>query len=83
MISKIDPTMIDNVVVLSGPYGVQYGPGLSFIRHRSGGYPALRVRARASRPHPEQHSHERRPALRPDDRLRRRLQLGLSPELWG
>ena len=31
MISKIDPTMIDNVVVLSGPYGVQYGPGFSFI----------------------------------------------------
>ncbi|MEX2142237.1 MAG: TonB-dependent receptor [Pirellulales bacterium] len=31
MLSKIDPTMIDNVVVLSGPYGVQYGPGLSFI----------------------------------------------------
>jgi outer membrane receptor protein involved in Fe transport len=31
MLSKIDPTMIDNVVVLSGPYGVQYGPGLAFI----------------------------------------------------
>jgi iron complex outermembrane receptor protein len=31
MLSKIDPTMIDNVVVLSGPYGVQYGPGLSFV----------------------------------------------------
>jgi outer membrane receptor protein involved in Fe transport len=31
MLTKIDPTMIDNVVVLSGPYGVQYGPGLSFI----------------------------------------------------
>jgi outer membrane receptor protein involved in Fe transport len=31
MLSKIDPTMIDNVVVLSGPYGVQYGPGLAFV----------------------------------------------------
>lgn len=31
MLSKIDPTMIESVVVLPGPYGVQYGPGLSFI----------------------------------------------------
>jgi outer membrane receptor protein involved in Fe transport len=31
MVSKFDPTMIDNVVVLSGPYGVQYGPGLAFV----------------------------------------------------
>jgi iron complex outermembrane receptor protein len=31
MLTRIDPTMIDNVVVLSGPYGVQYGPGLAFV----------------------------------------------------
>jgi outer membrane receptor protein involved in Fe transport len=31
MLTKIDPTMIDTVVVLSGPYGVKYGPGLAFI----------------------------------------------------
>ncbi len=31
MLSKVDPGMVQNVVVIPGPYGVQYGPGLSFI----------------------------------------------------
>lgn len=31
MLSKIDPGMIQEVVVIPGPYGVRYGPGLSFI----------------------------------------------------
>ncbi|HZZ27418.1 MAG TPA: hypothetical protein VFE46_05360, partial [Pirellulales bacterium] len=31
MLSKIDPGMIQEVVVIPGPYGVRYGAGLSFI----------------------------------------------------
>ena len=31
MLSKVDPGMVQSVVVIPGPYGVQYGPGLSFI----------------------------------------------------
>jgi outer membrane receptor protein involved in Fe transport len=31
MLSKIDPGMMKDVVVLPGPYGVRYGPGLAFI----------------------------------------------------
>jgi outer membrane receptor protein involved in Fe transport len=31
MLSKIDPSSISDVIVISGPYGVQYGPGFSFI----------------------------------------------------
>ena len=31
MLSKIDPGMMQDVVVLSGPYGLRYGPGLAFI----------------------------------------------------
>ena len=31
MLSKIDPGMVRNVNVLSGPYGVRYGPGFAFL----------------------------------------------------
>lgn len=31
MLSKIDPGMIENVEVISGPYGLRYGPGFAFI----------------------------------------------------
>lgn len=31
MLSKIDPTLIRDVVVIPGPYGLRYGPGFSFI----------------------------------------------------
>jgi outer membrane receptor protein involved in Fe transport len=31
MLSKIDPGMIKEVVVIPGPYGLRYGPGFSFI----------------------------------------------------
>ena len=31
MLSKIDPGMIQDVVVIPGPYGLRYGPGFSFI----------------------------------------------------
>lgn len=31
MLSKIDPAMIDEVVVIPGPYGLRYGPGFAFI----------------------------------------------------
>ena len=31
MLSKIDPSMIQDLVVIPGPYGVRYGPGLAFI----------------------------------------------------
>ena len=31
MLSKVDPALVDNVVVIPGPYGVSYGPGLSFL----------------------------------------------------
>ena len=31
MLSKIDPGMIQEVVVIPGPYGLRYGPGFSFI----------------------------------------------------
>jgi iron complex outermembrane receptor protein len=31
MLSKIDPGMIQDVIVIPGPYGLRYGPGLSFI----------------------------------------------------
>ena len=31
MLSHIDPTSIQNMVVIPGPYGLRYGPGLSFI----------------------------------------------------
>jgi len=31
MLSKIDPGMIEDVIVIPGPYGVRYGPGLAFI----------------------------------------------------
>ena len=31
MLSKIDPSMIQSVEVIPGPYGVRYGPGLAFI----------------------------------------------------
>jgi outer membrane receptor protein involved in Fe transport len=44
MLSKIDPGMIQDVVVLPGPYGLRSGPGLAFIdvlreptpRHKDG-----------------------------------------------
>jgi outer membrane receptor protein involved in Fe transport len=31
MLSKIDPALIQNVVVIPGPYGLRYGPGFAFI----------------------------------------------------
>lgn len=31
MLSKIDPSSISDIIVIPGPYGVQYGPGFSFI----------------------------------------------------
>ena len=31
MLSKIDPTLVDDIVFINGPYGVRYGPGFSFI----------------------------------------------------
>ena len=31
ILSKIDPTFIKDVVVLPGPYGLRYGPGLAYI----------------------------------------------------
>src|SRR5690606_22962140 len=31
MLSKIDPGMIREVIVIPGPYGLRYGPGFSFI----------------------------------------------------
>ena len=31
MLSKIDSSMIQDIVVIPGPYGVRYGPGFSFI----------------------------------------------------
>lgn len=31
MLSKFDPSLIDAIVVVPGPYAVQYGPGFSFI----------------------------------------------------
>lgn len=31
VLSKIDPTLIQNVVVVPGPYGLRYGPGFAFI----------------------------------------------------
>ncbi len=31
MLSKIDPDMMQDVVVVPGPYGLRYGPGLAFI----------------------------------------------------
>jgi outer membrane receptor protein involved in Fe transport len=31
MLSKIDPGMIQDVVVVPGPYGLRYGPGFAFI----------------------------------------------------
>lgn len=31
MLSRIDPGLIQNIVVVPGPYGLRYGPGFSFI----------------------------------------------------
>ena len=31
MLSKIDPSLIQTVTVIPGPYGLRYGPGFSFI----------------------------------------------------
>ena len=31
MLGSIDPGIIDNLIVIPGPYGVKYGPGLAFI----------------------------------------------------
>jgi outer membrane receptor protein involved in Fe transport len=30
-LSKLDPSLIDNVIVIPGPYGLRYGPGFAFI----------------------------------------------------
>ncbi len=31
ILSNVDPGLIDNLIIIPGPYGVKYGPGLSFI----------------------------------------------------
>jgi iron complex outermembrane receptor protein len=31
MVGKIDPSLIESVTIVPGPYGVQYGPGFSFL----------------------------------------------------
>lgn len=31
LLTSIDPGVIDNLVIIPGPYGVKYGPGLAFI----------------------------------------------------
>jgi outer membrane receptor protein involved in Fe transport len=31
ILSNVDPGLIDNLIIISGPYGVKYGPGLAFI----------------------------------------------------
>ena len=31
MLSKVDPGMVQDVIVIPGPYGLRYGPGLSYI----------------------------------------------------
>lgn len=31
ILSNIDPGIIDNLLIIPGPYGVKYGPGLAFI----------------------------------------------------
>ena len=31
MLGSIDPSMIDSIAVVPGPYGLRYGPGLAFI----------------------------------------------------
>lgn len=31
ILSNIDPGVINNLIIIPGPYGVKYGPGLSFI----------------------------------------------------
>lgn len=31
VVNKIDPSLVDQVVVLPGPYGLRYGPGFAFI----------------------------------------------------
>ncbi len=31
ILSNVDPGLIDNLIIISGPYGLKYGPGLAFI----------------------------------------------------
>ncbi len=31
ILTSIDPGLIDNLIIIPGPYGVRYGPGLAFI----------------------------------------------------
>lgn len=31
VLTSIDPGLIDNLIIIPGPYGVKYGPGLAFI----------------------------------------------------
>ena len=31
MLSRIDPSLVDSVSIISGPYGLRYGPGFSFL----------------------------------------------------
>lgn len=31
MLSRIDPSLIEDVVIINGPYGLRYGPGFGFI----------------------------------------------------
>ncbi len=39
MLSKIDPSFIQNTTVISGPYGLRYGPGFAFIDVQTTGTP--------------------------------------------
>jgi iron complex outermembrane recepter protein len=34
LFSQIDPTLIDNIAVIAGPYSVEYGPGFAFFDAR-------------------------------------------------
>ena len=60
MLSKIDARLIENVVIIKGPYSVLYGPGFDFVdlqllrspRYETGpegqGAPVLTTRSMAS-----------------------------------
>ena len=73
--------MIDNVVVLSGPYGVQYGPGLSFVAIEIADTPRYECCPEHHARILLQHSHQRRAALWSRDCLRRRCGPGIPHQL--
>ena len=82
MLSKIDPGMIQDVIVIPGPYGLRYGPGIDFIDIITADTPRYDDGYRQRLPRQRQHSHERRPTLRTPDGRRRRRRLRLSHQLW-